>query len=183
MFPLGLRCIVDLATFYVSSDSVLSGYVLSWLRRYMFHVSLSLFPMFPSHALCLPFHFLGLRSFPSTLSYCTSLRLLRSRTRLPLWRIRSLVYIFCVLVFDNLRTNITYFSLVSVWGSSERSDPPARLWPSLSPLLLTSFPLACILVWVVDSYPLDSSFRPPSVRPDPVGSERNTHCSIFFGKI
>ena len=28
MFPLGLRCVLDLATFYVSSDSVLSGYVL-----------------------------------------------------------------------------------------------------------------------------------------------------------
>ena len=55
-------------------------------------------------------HFLGLCSFPSTLSYCTSLTLLRSRTRLPLRCIRSLVYIFRVLVFDNLRTNITYFS-------------------------------------------------------------------------
>ena len=48
--------------------------------------------------------------FPSTLSYCTSLRLLRSRTRLPLRRIRSLVYILRVLVLYYLRTNITYFS-------------------------------------------------------------------------
>ena len=83
--------------------------------------------MFPSRALCLPFHFLGLRSFPLTLSYCTSLTILRSRTRLLLRRIRSLVYILRVLVTVDLRTNIAYFSLVSVWGSSERSDPPARL--------------------------------------------------------
>ena len=30
-------------------------------------------------------------------------------------------------------------------------------------------------MWVVDSYPPDLYFRPPSVRPDPVGSERNSH--------
>ena len=43
----------------------------------------------------------------------------------------------------------------------------------VSPLLLISFPPARVLVWVVDSYLLDSSFVLPSVRPDPVGSERN----------
>ena len=42
------------------------------------------------------------------------LRLLSSRTRLLLQRIRSLVYIFHVLVLYYLRTNITYFSLISV---------------------------------------------------------------------
>ena len=51
---------------------------------------------------------------PSTLVYCTLLIVLRSRSCIPLRRIRSLVYIFCVLVLYNLRTNITYFSLVSV---------------------------------------------------------------------
>ena len=72
------------------------------------------FPMFPLHALCLLFHFLGLRSFPSTLPYCTSLTILRARTRLPLRCIRSLVYILRVLVIVDLRTNITYSPLVSV---------------------------------------------------------------------
>ena len=130
MFPLGLHSVLDLATFMFPSDSVILRLPPSWLRRYMFHVSLSLFPMFPSHALCLLFHFLGLRSFPSTLPSCTSLTILRSHTHLPLWRICSLVYILRVLVTIDLRTNITYFSLVSVWGSSEHSDPPAQLWLS-----------------------------------------------------
>ena len=93
-------------------------------------------------------HFLRLRSFPSTLPYCTSLTILRSRTCLPLRRIRSLVYIFRVLVLYYLRTNITYFSLVSVWGSLERSDPPARLQLSpVSSVLVLILP-AHVLVWI-----------------------------------
>ena len=103
-------------------------------------------------------HFLGLRSFPLTLSYCTSLRLLRSQTRLPLRRIRSLVYIFRVLVLYYLRTNITYFSLVSLWGSSERSDPPARLRPSCISSVLELVSPARVLVWTVNSCPPDSVF-------------------------
>ena len=62
--------------------------------------------MFPFHySLCFPrvhyvsfLHFLGLRSFPSTLFYCTLLIVLRSCSHIPLRRIRSLVYIPPVLV-------------------------------------------------------------------------------------
>ena len=45
-------------------------------------------------------------------------------------------------------------------------------------LLLILFSPACILVWAVDSCPPDSYSRPPLVRPDPVGSERNRNSGL-----
>ena len=67
---------------------------------------------------------------PSTLVYCTLLIVLRSRSRIPLRRIRSLVYISPVLVATNLRTNITCLSLYLSEVPSERSETPVRLWLS-----------------------------------------------------
>ena len=131
MFPLGLRFCLDLAILCFLWTPWFSGYMLSWFLRYMFHVSISLFPMFPSCTLCLLFHFLGLRSFPSTLPYCTSLTILRSHTHLLLRRIRSLVYILRVLVTVDLRTNITCLPSYLSEVPSERSETPARLWRSL----------------------------------------------------
>ena len=100
------------------SDSVISGYVSLWLPTicfmFLFHLSLC----FPRTHYVSVLHFFGLRSFPSTLSYCTSLSILRSHSCIPLRRFRSLVYISRVLVATNLRTNITCFSLVSLWVSS-----------------------------------------------------------------
>ena len=99
--------------------------------------------------------------FPSTLSYCTSLRLLRSRTRLPLRRIRSLVYILRVLVTVDLRTNITYFSsrlylrFLGTLGPS--GSAPAVFVSSALELALP----ARVLVWAVNSYPPDLTFRLP----------------------
>ena len=136
MFPLGLRFCLDLAMFYVSLGLRTFRLRLLWLLRYMFHVSLSLFSMFPSHALCFIISLSRTLQFPLDPILLSSLRLLRSRTHILLRRIQSLVYIFRVLVLYNLRTNITYSPLVSIWGSSERSDPPARPW--LSCLLLCS---------------------------------------------
>ena len=66
--------------------------------------------MFPSHALCFISSLSRTPQFPLDPILLSSLRLLRSRTRIPLRRIRSLVYIFRVLVLYYLRTNITYFS-------------------------------------------------------------------------
>ena len=105
----------------------------------MFHVSLSLFPMFPSRALCLPFHFLGLCSFPSTLSYCTSLRLLRSRTCLPLRRIRSLVYIFVHLY--SITSELILLTSPSSLSEVLRNARILRLGSGrlASPLFLNSF--------------------------------------------
>jgi len=51
--------------------------------------------------------------------------------------------ISCLLVPSYLRTNITCFSLVSLWGSSERLETPVRLQPSLSPLLDSHIPGTC----------------------------------------
>ena len=130
--------------------------------------------MFPSRALCFISSPSRTPQFPLDPILLFSLRLLSSCTCLPLRRICSLVYIFRVLVLYYLRTNITYFSLVSVWGSSERSDPPARLRASPVSSVLVLVPPARVLVWTVNSCPLDSSSRPPLVRPDPVRSERNT---------
>ena len=69
------------------------------------------------------------------------------------------IYTSCARSY-NLRTNITCFSLVSLsevlWNARILRLGSGRL---LSPLLLTSFPPARVLVWVVDSYPPDSSFR------------------------
>ena len=95
--------------------------------------------MFPLRALCFILSLSQTPQLPSTLVYCISLIVLSSRSCIPLRRIHLLVYISPVLVATNLRTNITYFSLVSVWGSSEHSDPPVRLRLSLSPLVLISF--------------------------------------------
>jgi len=105
-----------------------SSYVSLWLLTicfmFLFHLSLC----FPRAHYVLVFHFLGLCSFPSTLSYCTSLSVCRSRSRIPLQRFWSLVYISCVLVATNLRTNITCLSS-SLWGSyPERSETLTWLW-------------------------------------------------------
>ena len=105
---------LDLATFYVSSDSVISGYVSRDFVDICFMLHLSLFPMFPSCALCFIISLSRTPQFPLYPILLFSLRLLSSRTRLPLRRIRSLVYILRVLVTVDLRTNIAYFSLVSV---------------------------------------------------------------------
>ena len=111
---------------------------------------------------------------PSTLVYCTSLIILRSHSRIPLWRIRLLVYIPPVLV----ATTSELILLASPSYLSEVLQNTRNLWLGssrlCSSLFLTSFPPGRVLVWVVDSYLPDSSFRPPSVRPDPVGSERNS---------
>ena len=116
--------------------------------------------MFPLRALCFILSLSRTPQLPSTLVYCTSLIVLSSRSRIPLRRIHSLVYISPVLVATNLRTNITCFSLISLsevlWNARILRLGSGRL---LSPLLLTSFPPARVLVWVVDSYPPDSSFR------------------------
>ena len=89
------------------SDSVIFRLHLLWLLRYMFHISLSLFSIFPLHALCFIISLSWTPQFPLDPILLSSLRLLRSRTRILLWRIWSLVYIFRVLVLYNLRTNIT----------------------------------------------------------------------------
>ena len=118
-------------------------YVLCFLRTPDFPVTFSrdfvdICFMFPFHySLCFPrvhyvsfLHFLGLRSFPSTLFYCTLLIVLRSCSHIPLRRIRSLVYIPPVLVATTSELILLNSPLIFVWGSSERSDPPARLRPS-----------------------------------------------------
>ena len=75
----------------------------------MFHLSLSRTPQ-----------------LPLTLVYCTLLILLRSRSCVPLWCIRSLVYISPVLVATNLRTNITCLPLYLSEVPSERSETPCH---------------------------------------------------------
>ena len=138
----------------------LSGYMLSWFLRYMFHaLPFSLFPMFPLRALCFIISLSRTLQFPLDPILLSSLRLLRSRTCIPLRRIHSLVYIFRVLVLYYLRTNITCFSLVSLWGSSEHLESPAQLRPWWGQSIAVCWTRFLIF---------------PSVRPDPVRSKCNT---------
>ena len=74
MFPLGLRFYLDLATFMFPSDSVILRLRSLVILRYMFHaLPFTISLCFPRAHYVSYFHFLGLRSFPLTLSYCLRL--------------------------------------------------------------------------------------------------------------
>ena len=86
--------------------------------------------MFPLRALCFIISLSRTPQFPLDPILLSSLRLLRSRTRIPLRCIRSLVYIFRVLVLYYLRTNITCLSSYLSEVPLERSETPVWLRPS-----------------------------------------------------
>ena len=137
MFPLGLRFCFGLSYVLCSFRLHTFRLRLSWLLRYMFHVFLSLFSMFPLRALCFITSLSWTPQLPLTLSYCTSLTILRPCTCLPPQRIRSLVYISPVLVATNLRTNITGFSS-HLFLRFFRTLRSSSLAPAVSCLLCSS---------------------------------------------
>ena len=145
--------------FMFPPDSVISSYVSCDPQIYVSCFTFHHFPMFPSCALCFIISLSQTLQFPLDPILLSLLNLLRSCTRIPLQCIRSLVYIFCVLVLQNLRTNITYSPLIL-------SEVLQNTWILQlssgclqSPLLLILFFPAHILVRSVNSYPLDSIFR------------------------
>ena len=111
------------------------------------------------HSLCFPcvhyvslLHFLRLCSFPLTLSYCTSLNLLRSHTRIPLWRIQLLVYISHVLVATTSELILLVPTHISLRFFGTLGNSGSALAVFVSSCLNLILP-AHILVWIVDSYP------------------------------
>ena len=154
--------------FMFPSDSVISGYVscdfLDIYFMFSFHYSLCF-----SHMHYVTFLDSAVPLNPILLSL---LNLLRSCTCILLQCIHLLVYISCVLVATNLRTNITcsrlYLSEV-FWNTQ-------TLWLSSSclTLLCSCFHslLVHILVRTVNSCPPDSTFHPLL---GTSGSKHNTH--------
>ena len=128
--PTQIRCSHSRIVFYVSAQTLLcfglsydlcfsrtpllSGYVSRDFVDICFMFYLSLLPYVSLARTMSSFSLSWTPQLPLTLVYCTSLIVLSSRSRIPLRCICSLVYISPVLVATNLRTNITYFSLVSV---------------------------------------------------------------------
>jgi len=87
-------------------QNVLSIWSLGTLESHV-DCDLNVFTMYP----------VGIWALVPSVSYCTLLSVLRSHSRIPLWRFQSLVYISHVLVATNLRTNITIFSH---WGQGPK---------------------------------------------------------------
>ena len=140
----------------------------------------SLFPMFPLRALCFIISLSRTPQFPLDPILLSSLRLLRSCTRIPLWRIRSLVYIFHVLVLYNLELILLVSPRISLgflrnarklwFGSSRLKSPLVSLsyfwhafWWGQSIAVHRTRLLAFLLVC-----------------PDPVGSECNNELGKLF---
>ena len=144
--PNRIRCSRSRIMFYVSTRTplcfglsydlcfswtpLLSGYVSRDFVDICFMFYLSLLPYVSLVRTMSSFSLSQTLQLPLTLVYCTSLIVLRSRSRIPLRRIHSLVYIPPVLIATTSELILLNSPLVSVWGSSERSDPPARLRPS-----------------------------------------------------
>ena len=89
--------------------------------------------MFPLRALCFISSLSWTLQLPLTLPYCTSLTVLRSCTHLPLWCIRSLVYISCILVTVDLRT-------VRIRSHSSNTTRNSSEFPRYVYLLVIRFP-------------------------------------------
>ena len=105
MFSYNVLCFrLDSVVFGLSYDlcfsrtPLLSGYVSRDFVDICFMFYLSLLPYVSLACTMSSFSLSRTPQLPSTLVYCTSLIVLRSRSRIPLRRIRSLVYIPPVLV-------------------------------------------------------------------------------------
>ena len=141
-----------------SRTLLLSGYVSCDFIDIYFMFYLSLLPYVSLMRTMSSFSPSQTPQLPSTLVYCTSLIVLRSRSRIPLQHIHSLVYIPPVLVATTseliLLTSPSYLSEVLRNARNLRLSS-GRL---LSPLFLYSLSPARVLVWTVDSCPPDSIF-------------------------
>ena len=178
MFLLGLRfgfglsyvlCSFRLHDFPVMSLVTSQIYVSCFIFHY--------FPMFPSRALCLIFHFLRLHSYPQP--YLIVLHLLYSDLVLVSRSGASACqYIYLMYLYSRTLELILLASLLSL-PEVLRNARNLRLSSGhlLSPLFLYSS--LRHVFWCGQSIAVcwTRPFVPPSVRPDLVGSERNILCN------
>ena len=133
-----------------------------WFSGYMscdflIYVSCFTFPYslcFPHAHYVLLFHFLRLCSSPWPYLIIL-LIILRSHSCILLWHIQSLVYISCVLVLQTSELILLVPLLDSLRLPLEHLETPAWPWSSLVSSCLDLVSPAHILVWIVNSYPLD----------------------------